>query len=87
MTRSASLSGGVDVDVVFRLGDANAPRRCGSCDSDARYYVYDDAAEVSRYVCPEHLDAAVRDAGGDPDAVTLDDGHARRNGRPRGGGE
>ena len=86
MTRSASLSDSVDVDVVSRLGDPNAPRRCGSCDDDARYYVYDDD-EVSRYVCPEHLDAAVRDAGGDPEAVTLGGGHARRNGRPRGGSE
>lgn len=85
MTRSARLSDGVAVDTVFRLGDTNAPRNCGTCGVDARYYVFDDEADVSRFVCPAHLDAAVRDAGGNPAEVVLDSDHPRTNGRPRGG--
>lgn len=90
MTRTARLDGGVGVDLIFRLGDANAPRRCAACGDDARYYVLDDDADVSRYACPQHLDGTVREAGGDPGDVGLNDDHPRAggNGRPRrnGGG-
>lgn len=51
------------VDLVLRLGDANASCRCanGDCDHDAAHYVFTDKVS-SVYVCEAHLDGAVEDA-------------------------
>lgn len=51
------------VDLVLRLGEANATRPCADsdCDQDASYYVFTDSV-YSVYVCDEHLDRAVEEA-------------------------
>lgn len=48
------------VDLVLRLGAANATRPCADndCDHEAAYYVFTDGV-VSVYVCDSHLDGAV----------------------------
>jgi hypothetical protein len=56
------------VDLLVGLGEYNAPRQCRQCDEPARFYLFNDG-EVSVYVCDEHLDDAVRDAGGDPSSI------------------
>jgi hypothetical protein len=47
------------VELLIRLGEYNAPRRCTMCDSDAEYYVFDEARTVSEYACGTHLDRVV----------------------------
>lgn len=49
------------VDLVLRLSEDNAARRCGKCDLDAEFYVYTDSV-ASEYVCGDHLDDAVQRA-------------------------
>jgi hypothetical protein len=56
------------VDLLVELGEYNAPRQCRQCDERARFYLFNDG-EVSVYVCDNHLDDAVRDAGGDPSSI------------------
>ena len=47
------------VDLVLRLSENNAPRRCSMCNLDAEFYVYTDNV-VSMYVCGDHLNKAVK---------------------------
>lgn len=58
MTRRLERAG---VDLVLRLGEANAPRPCSMCDRDATHYVFTNNV-YSAYVCDEHVDDAVEKA-------------------------
>lgn len=49
------LAGGnYDLDLLYRLKENNAPRRCADCGSDADYYLFEDGI-VSEYRCEQHL--------------------------------
>ena len=49
------------VDLVLRLSENNAPRRCSMCELDAEFYVYTDSV-MAIYVCGDYLDEAVKQA-------------------------
>lgn len=49
------------VDLVIRLGEANAPRPYSMCDCDAIHYVFTDNV-YSAYVCEDNVDEAVEKA-------------------------
>lgn len=49
------LAGGnYDLDLLYRLKENNAPRRCADCGSGADYYLFEDGI-VSEYRCEQHL--------------------------------
>jgi hypothetical protein len=52
------------VDLAIRLDENNAPRQCATCGEPATHYVLDADADISRFVCDDHLDATLADAGG-----------------------
>lgn len=58
MTEHLSRPG---VDLVLRLGETSAPRRCSMCDRDATHYVFTDNV-YSAYVCNDHVEDAVEEA-------------------------
>ncbi|ADJ14439.1 hypothetical protein [Halalkalicoccus jeotgali] len=60
MTERLSRPG---VDLVLRLGETNAPRRCqdSDCDRDGEYYVLTGDV-LSEFACEEHLEGTVERA-------------------------
>ena len=46
------------VDLLLKLAEHNAPRRCQCCDQQAEYYILTHDI-LSEFVCNEHLEKAI----------------------------